>query len=288
MKIAVIYNKANQYNTAVFIEEVIRESGIRYEHFFTQDAASIPRQFDLYLRIDHGDYKHDLPGDLHPAVFYAIDTHLKKPYRKIRQQARHYDIVFCAQQEAVKRLRKEAGVDAVWLPLGYNSKIIGKLDLPKKYDIAFVGRDAQKFARGKQLKLLKKKYPNSFIGQAPYTKIPEIYSSAKIGFNSCIRNDINVRTFEIMACGSMLMTNLIKGNGFSDIFQDKRHCVVYRNDRELLELIDYYLDNESVRERIAQAGCQLVTERYSCLHLTQKMFSYIAFKLGGNYNDLRI
>jgi len=184
MKIALIYNKENEATTGSYIEKAIKDAGIDYAHFWTQNAGNIPKEFDLYFRIDHGDYKYDIPEGLHPAVFYAIDTHLKKPYKKIKSQAKHYDIVFCAQKDGADRLKRELRIDTQWIPLGCDPDTHRKLDMPKIYDIGFVGRDAQKFARGKQLEILKKRYPDSFIGQTDFRKMSEIYSSSKIGFNS--------------------------------------------------------------------------------------------------------
>ena len=279
MKIALIYNKENEATTGSYIEKAIKSAGIDYAHFWTQNAGNIPKEFDLYFRIDHGDYKYDIPEDLHPAVFYAIDTHLKKPYKKIKNQARHYDIVFCAQKDGADRLKRELKIDTQWIPLGCDPDAHKKLDMPKIYDIGFVGRDAKKFARGKQLELLKKKYPNSFIGQADYRKMSEIYSSSRIGFNSSILNDINMRVFEVMACGSFLLTNKIKGNGFDELFTDKKDLVVYKNNKEMLELIEYYIENESERQKIAESGHQLVVNKHTYYHRVQSMLHYIAFKL---------
>ncbi|MFH1768088.1 MAG: glycosyltransferase [Candidatus Omnitrophota bacterium] len=288
MKIALIYNKESESTTGAYLEKVLKNSAVPYAHFWTKDAAKIPDNFDLYFRIDHGDYKYDIPNNLHPAVFYAIDTHLKKPYKKIKRQVKHYDIVFCAQKEGAEKLRRQAGVDAQWIPLACDPQINRKIDVGVRYDIGFVGRDAKKFARGRHLELLKEKYPRSFIGSMDFRNMAKVYSAAKIGFNSSIINDINMRIFEVMACGCFLLTNRIRDNGFDSLFQDGKHLVTYRNDRELIELIDYYLANEKEREAIAQAGFDLVVNNHTYYHRVQSIFNYIAFRLGGQFNQLRI
>lgn len=287
MKLALIYNKQS-VGDAECIEKVIKNAGIKYDHFWTRDAHKIPDKFDLYFRIDHGDYKYDIPESLYPAVFYVIDTHLKKPYKKMKRHVRHYDIVFCAQKEGAERFRREVKIDTQWIPLACDPEIHKKIDISKRYDIGFVGRDAKKFARGKHLELLKKRYPNSFIGSMDFKKMSEVYSASKIGFNSSIKNDINMRIFEIMSCGCFLITNRIKNNGFNELFKDREHLVVYRNDKELIELIDYYLKNEEERAKIARQGYNLTVSRYTYYHRVQAMLNYIAFKFGGKFNSLRI
>ncbi|MCF7907834.1 MAG: glycosyltransferase [Candidatus Omnitrophica bacterium] len=289
MKIALIYNKDNNSTTGIYIEKVFQENRINYSHFWTKDADNIPKQFDLYLRIDHGDYKYDLPEDLRPAVFYVIDTHLKKPYKKIRRQARHYDVVFCSEKTGLLSLRRQVrNVDFQRLPLSCDPQIHKKLNLPKKYDIGFVGSQARKFPRGRLIDVLREKYPNSYIKGAKFKQMSEIYSSSKIGFNYAIANGVNMRNFEIMSCGCFLLTNRIKDNGFYELFEEGKHLVTYSNEKELLRLIEYYLHNDSERERIAQAGFELVTERHTYYHRVQTLFNYLAFKWGGKFNQLRI
>jgi len=288
MKIGLIYNKDVPLTTGTYIERAIKKAGIDYELYGVIDPNAISRGLDLYLRIDHGDYKFDIPQDLHPAVFWVIDTHLKKPYKKIRRQLTHYDIVFCAQKEGAERLQKETKVDCQWLPLACDPEIHRKLNLPKKYDIGFVGRDAQKFARGKQVELLRKKFPKSFIGQIDFRLMSEIYSASKIGFNSSIANDINMRIFEIMASGCFLLTNYLRNNGLNDLFEDGKQLVTYKNNKELLNLSEYYLRNDSQREQIVQEGYNLVIRQHTYHHRVQAMFNYISFKFGREFNLLKI
>ena len=288
MRIALIYNKETESTTACYIERVIKKMGVDYVHFWTQDSSRIPRGFDLYFRIDHGDYKYDIPDSLRPAVFYAIDTHLKKPYRKIKKQAGHYDIVFCVHRDGALRLRKEMKIDTQWIPVACDPEVHKKLDLPKVYDIGFVGREGKRSSRGRRLRILKEKYPNSFIGTLDFRKMSEIYSRSRIGFNSSLNKDINMRVFEIMASGCFLLTDRINGNGFDELFEERKHLITYRGDRELPGVVDYYLKNEKEREEIARQGYEWVVQNHTYFHRVQTMFNYIAFKFGGKFNDLRI
>ncbi len=288
MKIAFIYNKSSELTTGVYMERVLKNCNIPYDHFWTEKSAEIPREYDLYFRVDHGDYKYDICEDMYPSVFYAIDTHLKKPYKKIKRQSRHYDIVFCHHKPGAERLKKETKNDIHWVSIGGDPDLLYNMKLPKNYDIGFVGRDAADYDRGRHLKLLKEKCPNSFIGEAPHADMSKIYSQTKIGFNSSIRNDITMRIFEIMCCGTFLLTNKIKNPALKDLFEDGKHIVTYTSDKDMLEKVEYYLSHDEEREAIAVAGQKLVIENYTYFHMMQQMFNYIAFKFGGKYNQLRI
>ncbi len=287
MKIALIFNKEAPYTTGSYVEKVLSNSNLAFEHFWTSRAQSIAPEFDLYLRIDHGDYKYDLPGHLHPCAFWAIDTHLKKSFKKILRQARHYDFVFCAQKQGAQRLRSRA-VNSYWLPLGCSPEIHQKCNVGKEFDIGFVGREGKKSLRRTLMDKLQKRYPHSFFGTAEHTQMGRIYSASKIGFNYSINNDINMRIFEIMSSGTMLITNYIRKNGFTDLFEPGKHLVVYRNIRELFRLIDYYLTHQEQRERIACAGYQLVKSNHRYLDRLSKMFDYIREADPDRYKDLKL
>ena len=103
LKIAIIFNKDRDDTIGCYFENALRRTGHDVRHFWTVYADKIKPEFDFYLRIDHGDYKYDIPEYLHPCGFLAIDTHLKHPYEKICEQAPHYDFVYCAQKEGAEK-----------------------------------------------------------------------------------------------------------------------------------------------------------------------------------------
>ena len=286
LKIAVIFNQERKDTTGKYFKQALEKMQHRVNHYWTKDAENIDQDYDLYLRIDHGDYKYDLPPYLKPQVFFAIDTHLKKPFKKIVKQARHYDLVFTAQKDGVRALRWR-GIKAEWLPLACDLEIHKKMELPKTYDIAFVGTEGKKSLRGVLLKDLSRRYPNSFLGRAPFTDLGRIYSAAKIGFNYSIKNDINMRIFEVMSCGTFLLTNRIKGNGFRELFEEGKNLIVYRNPKELFRLIDYYLNHNSQREQIAKQGYQLVASRHTYQKRTNEMLNCIKENLADRYPRLK-
>jgi spore maturation protein CgeB len=61
-------------------------------------------------------------------------------------------------------------------------------------------------------------------------------------------------------------------------FEDGVNIVLYKNQKEMFEKIDYYLQNDEEREKIRIAGRDLVRSKYTykdrvktiCEHLTKK------------------
>ena len=82
----------------------------------------------------------------------------------------------------------------------------------------------------------------------------KIYGQSKIVTNVSINNDINMRYYEAMAAGSLLLTNKIKNSGAEILFEENVDYVSYKNEKDAIKKINYYLNNSEKRKKIARAG----------------------------------
>jgi hypothetical protein len=258
MKIAVIYDAYREDTLGEHYKKALARAGCEVSHFWLRDAEKIKPEFDAYIRVDDGDYQRDIPHRrLRPSFFYASDVHLKKPFSAIKRAARFYDHVFCAQYSGYIRLKRVCGERVSWLPHACDDELHGEKGVRRELDIAFVGNDGG-IPRKFLLQEIRERFPNSYIGEASYREIGDIYSRAKIGFNYSIANDINMRVFEVMCGGALLLTNYIDDNGFSELFSNRENLAAYKSPGDFFSLIDYYLKNNEERERIAREGKRLV------------------------------
>ena len=90
-------------------------------------------------------------------------------------------------------------------------------------------------------------------------------------FNRSIKNDINMRVFEALASGSLLLTNDLGENGQGELFRDGAHLAAYREADDLLDKIEFYLRREKLRERIAAAGRAEVVEKHTFGHRMEQV-----------------
>ena len=287
MRIAVVFNKDRADTTGIYFERALVSLGHEVIHCPDRDSARLPDGCDLYFKVDDGNYTEDLPDRLRPRVYWVSDTHLAKPLKALRRLTRSYDLAFVAMREGTEQLRR-SGTQAVWAYGGAcDPEIHRKLDVPKRYDVGFVGTDGG-IPRKFYLQALRERYPSSFIGGAPHTQMSEIYSQSKIGFNWALAGEtLTMRSFEIMACGAMLLLNAVRDEAQDLLgFVPGQHLVLYHTPKELFELADYYVSHDAEREAIAERGHRLAVERHTYRHRMQFMLETAGQRLGSRYPQL--
>jgi glycosyltransferase involved in cell wall biosynthesis len=193
------------------------------------------------------------------SVLWALDTHIKLKY--LLKIAPFYDYVFCAQKRDVE-VFKEVNSNSYWLPYAADPTIYKPYDVDIIYDVAFVGNliPGLHDERIKLLNRIKRSFNTAIFQNVWLDEAVKIYSSSKLVFNRSINGDLNMRVFEAIACGRLLITDA--ANGILDIFEDKNHLVIY-NDSDLEELIKYYLEYEEERNKIANAGMEEIRKKHT-------------------------
>jgi len=270
-RVALIYdNTLRPETTGVYCRRALQEL-VQVEHFLPQDIGRIPRSgFDLYLNIDDG-LRYHLPAELRPSAWWAIDTHMDPAWAE--EKGKRFDWLFAAQRDGAERLCK-AGTPALWLPLACDSAIHRPHAVGKKWDVCFIGR-VSAGPRQELLSLVANKFPNSFIGQRYFDEFARTYSEARIGFNRSVKNDVNMRVFETLGCGTLLVTNDLRENGQEELFESDRHLVTYRGPEELVDKLRFYLSNEEARENMAQAGHAEAVARHTYRHRMQSVLARV-------------
>jgi 2-polyprenyl-3-methyl-5-hydroxy-6-metoxy-1,4-benzoquinol methylase len=269
-RVALVYDDTARPETTGGYCRRALEGLVRVEHFLPSQADAIPRAgFDLYLQIDDG-LESRLPGELRPCAWWAIDTHLNFDW--CLAKARDFDLVFAAQRDGAERLRQESIATASWLPLACDPSVHARHDVPKRYDVCFVG-NVFSGPRSDLLRLLQAHFRNTFVGRCYFEEMARAYSAARVVFNRSVLNDVNMRVFEAAACGSLLLTNDLSDNGQAELFRDGMHLATYRDAEELLDKVRFYLARDEARERIAAAGRAEALARHTYRHRMEALLA---------------
>jgi hypothetical protein len=239
--------------------------------------ARLPHAPDVYLWVDSGGpyFPEGIEALPLPTACYLVDVHLGA-WR--RQAARFFDAVFVAQKDYLPAYRQAAGHAQVhWLPLAAAPDYHRRLELPRVFDVAFVGNQSlahRSTPRARRLHLIAQRYrTNDFFRFYPPETISEIYSQARIVVNISIAGDVNMRLFEGAACGALVLTDRI-ANGLDELFVPGQQVAVYSGDADLLRQLDYYLGpGEAERAAIAEAGCARAVAQHLYPHRVQQILA---------------
>jgi 2-polyprenyl-3-methyl-5-hydroxy-6-metoxy-1,4-benzoquinol methylase/Tfp pilus assembly protein PilF len=260
-------------------EEVLQVWG------FTRPYPSYaPQQIDLPLRDTGDEIIKNLPGDFTPDLFlwidsgaetapagldklscpkacFLIDTHIDPGLRL--PIARLFDFTFLAQKAQVSLFEGEGIKNVHWLPLACSPELHNLPQPARDIDVAFVGsltnRSNQRRAR--LLAEVKRRFPDACIAQLWPDEMANTYARSKIVLNISVKRDVNMRVFEAMASGAMLVTD--DADGLADLFEEGRHLAVYHNDDDACDIIEKYLRDDAGRAAIADAGQRLVLSKHT-------------------------
>ncbi len=275
-RVAVIFDdEVRPDTTGVYCLRALREL-VEVEHFRPKDLAKVPRDaFDAYLYIDDG-LEYPLLADLRPSALWAIDLHIR-PERLLRRIG-HVGVIFAAQHDGVQLLQRH-GVDcAGWLPLACDPLLHRPHDTVKEHDVCFVAHMVTP-GRRELASLVGRRFPRSFVGQRYFDDMARTYSASKLVLNLSVAHDVNMRVFEAMASGSLLITDDLTGHGLDRLFIDGTHLVTYVGFEDLIRKAEFYLENDLERERIAAAGREEALARHTYRHRMAVLLDHLSHRL---------
>lgn len=222
-----------------------------------------------------------------------------------RYWAQYFDYFTTTDIYGEARYPKLGLPNAIYFPWGANPNIYKKLDMPKIYDVSFVG--GYHPYREWLIKLLIKngikvdtfghRWPNGMIEQ---DSMIQVFNQSKINLNlsnssswdmryllsnpkaviNTIRSKKNseqmkARHFEINGCSGFQLSYYVEG--LEHNYEIGKEIAIFNSPDELLEKVQYFLTNDDEREAIAQAGY----ERTMAEHTFPHRFKCAFKKMGG-------
>ncbi len=245
---------------------------------FTPDMAELfpiisgKVQPDLYLWIESvgGHYPKNLDAVTCPKACYLIDSHLNLAMHL--EWAKKFDMVFIAQREYLPEFRKQ-GMRTHWLPLGCDPEVHCRVEAPKVHPVGFVGGVQSGSRREALLTKLSNRIPVHYE-RCFWDDMARLFSRSQIVFNEAVRNDLNMRVFEVMSTGSLLLTDIARQSGQDELFRDGEEYAVYRDDT-ICDVARFYLDNDTLREQIATRGQLLAHNAHTYAHRVEDLLTVV-------------
>lgn len=263
-RVAVVFdNRPRPETTGTYLLRAIQSLLPQTVHLLPDQLSTLsPKSFDGYVWVDDG-LSWTWPQGVGPVAWWAIDTHLDFP--RAWQHSQSADTVFAAQKDGAEHLRQQGLAEARWLPLACDPEIHMATGEAWEWDWGFVG-NLFPGPRTQLLECLIRRFPQGFAGRAYFQEMASIYSRCRIAFNCSLKNDINMRVFESLACGPLLVTNDLKANGQEELFVTGQHLITYESADEMIDQVTYYLKHEDQRLQMARAGRALVLAEHTYVH----------------------
>lgn len=210
-----------------------------------------------------------------PCASFEFDTYTRTPIRA--KASSLFDFQFVCHPGYESTFEKLGASFPVLLPWCVDAKLIDlQSTVEKQYDIGWVGRTDGKFysTRRSILALLQDEFKlNDSNRHYDWHEMIKVYQQSKIVVNISRDDfliDANMRCFEAMGAGALLITHLpteLLHLGF----KQEEHFIGYHTETDLIEKIKYYLKNPDERNKIVKSGQALVLNNHTYLHRAEQI-----------------
>ena len=280
MNVKIYIFSVNDLNTtAYYFKKASQQMGYKVVYLTKNFNTKILKPNDIFLYIDPvKDFPFFLEKVTCRTAAYFIDVHLGLEQRLIFSN--FFDYIFIAQKDYVEIFKKYRNLvnksnnkkicsnNIKWLPLACDPDVHFKKGLKRKIDVSFIGQINKLTSRNRYdviHKVLTNFKTNNYKKFFKNNEMGKIYSSSKIIFNKSVNNELNMRFFEGICSGGLLVTDKIN-NGINKLFCAGSHYISYSSAKDAITKINYYLNNQKERELIALKGQKLVFKSHTYKH----------------------
>ncbi|UZD95932.1 glycosyltransferase [Pseudomonas corrugata] len=182
--------------------------------------------------------------------------------------------VLCSGAVVARKLQDE-GVDAVFVPKGYDETMLKNFQLPREIPVGFLG-SLKGIAYTERKQILEQisdrtgmiiRRTKSGTEYLEALNRIQIFVSADVGMGEYM-----IKNFEAMACGCVLVAWRQDDEEVSALgLHDMKNLVLYRSVDEAVAKIKMLQADPDLAERIAQSGQALAQERYTFSRVGQAL-----------------
>jgi hypothetical protein len=250
------------------LDEVVRRSGATPSAIFHFESA-------------HPLFPIGLEKSGVPTVCFHPDTYAFTQ-RRIRWSS-VFDHAVIFHPGFVEQFAKAGHPGAFLLPHAVRREFFGGAELPREFEVGWVGQTDGPFyrARAEWLPKLAREFrTNDWSSSYSVNEVAETYRRSEVVVNigrDDFPQDANLRVFEVLASGALLLTSLpseLQGLGF----REGEHFIGYRDHRKINGLVRKYLDDDPARARIAAAARELVLSEHTYDRRAEQLLSRLADK----------
>ena len=228
--------------------------------------------------------------------------------RSARYYAQSFDLALPSNPLSVKRYLMY-DIDSLMFPSCFDINTFSDISFIDCEDVVFVGKASGKVGRKSYLKSLEmseinfSSYGSSSSNQVvSREKMYSLFHSAKISLNftgvsisTPLDSDISInrrirgvkgRCQEIALCGGFVLTEYVPG--IEELFEIGSEIDTFNSTKEMMEKINYYLNNSSIRQQMSKKAYLRAIKEYSDVYVWNKIGKYISIQEKNRKNIIYI
>jgi len=179
----------------------------------------------------------------------------------------HYDKTHIPWIEKTQNIKVDGEFQ---LPV--NLDLYRYLELPQQWDVGFIGRSTDSRERHfDQFTPRREQYMSTLKHLTKFLHVSHgLFEEELIRILNMIKIHLNIhigtypqlqhRVQNAVACKQFVLSERLSHN---DDLEEYKHFVPFLNASDLVEKVDYYLEHENERKKIAQQGYDYVTKRFN-------------------------
>lgn len=237
--------------------------------------------FDLNVLVDYGEDNLGIPLDWelpHPNVYWAFDTHIDdKGYQYRLKRAKQFDHVFLCHKGQIERFIAD-GIPREkihYMPVAAEPDCYRPYPIMKKWDWCFIGhlnsqhridlvdRFVKEFDLGDGKGYLGWRFPQ-IQGHNVLDDTAKKFSMSRIAINDSIKDDLNMRTFEVMATGTPLLTQ--ENEPLLELFRDQYHLMTFKTIDEAVFKARLLIEDPVYANHIGNTGLTEILDKHTYNH----------------------
>lgn len=189
-----------------------------------------------------------------------------------------YDVTFVGQphgnrKKIIEKIKK-AGINIKCWGRGWPAGRISQEEIIRIFSQSKINLNLTKSSGNISLKELAKFFLKRKNNKSIQIDNPRHWIDNFKSFLGKRREQIKGRNFEIPGCGGFLITG--DADNLRDYYEDGKEIVIYKDTKDLIEKIKYYLEHDEEREAIAKAGYEHTLRD----HTYEKRFNEIFKTIG--------
>lgn len=201
----------------------------------------------------------------------------KGAFSKFYRQLPNARVVLTGFQVCLKF--KEMGIDAHFLPKGFDSSKLYDMGIERDIPLGFVGRlDSDAYQQRREFLLrAEKEFGLQILRAEPGDEYRTLLNRIRVFVSADIGlGEYMAKNFEAMACGCVLVA-FKQGRGEEKAlgFESGQHLLLYEEQAQFDVLIQKLLIDKDFTAALAQAGKSLVVEQFDYAAQAKQLFSIL-------------